>query len=575
MALIDSLNKTKLRSLKYGGDMPGGGNSKQPYIESKIPEPFQSPSSKTNLTEIIEKSAIDVKRLSKWFSQPLLNGTLFTAKQNLLSRTAVPAQGGTPQAPKLLNEGIYTPLSTLAQAGVVAFGGHLNKQGLNPFEGIGLSYTPNLYLDKVKSSNQNDDYEKNRLYNLYETHITEKNSNPNIISYNGGPGSILGVGKTDIKFADQRTGKNNTKNINGKKTWTPSYSTSDDILNYRELTDSSNSETGGVAGKWNFLTNGSLSSFNSSLSSVYKLGNDNKPTLLDNNNEILYANGSITYNQTQIISQSAQSKTNFDSPSLQDFRTDLLKQTNAEYIMSTAPPYATKNIDSPSYIGMDSAGKKGNKKSYTNGKILNGESVSKVIDTITSEGISEGMDGTVFKDLCKFNIGFLNAGNKSIQFRAYLDNISDSYNPSWTSFKYPGRADSFYTYEGFDRKLTLGWSIVALSRQELNGMYDKLNYLASATTAEYSQYGYMKGVLIELTIGSYIKKLPGFINSLTYDISTDTTWEIGIDDKGEFNAPQLPHMIKVTMGYTPIPNYLAQYKEEQRSTPRFVYMYDV
>jgi len=568
MALIDSLNKTKLRSLKYGGDMPGGGNSKQPYIESKIPEPFQSPSSKTNLTEIIEKSAIDVKRLSKWFSQPLLNGTLFTAKQNLLSRTAVPAQGGTPQAPKLLNEGIYTPLSTLAQAGVVAFGGHLNKQGLNPFEGIGLSYTPNLYLDKVKSSNQNDNYKENRLYNLYETHITEKNPNPNIISYNGGPGSILGVGKTDIKFADQRTGKNNTKNIKGKETWTPKQEIA---LNFNLIQSAS---------KFTPTSNIFSQRSNTSIDEILNTTNFD-------DNRYAYQSGSFklksypfpqnthTFDQTQIISQSAQSKTNFDSPSLQDFRTDLLKQTNAEYIMSTAPPYATKNIDSPSYIGMDSAGKKGNKKSYTNGKILNGESVSKVIDTITSEGISEGMDGTVFKDLCKFNIGFLNAGNKSIQFRAYLDNISDSYNPSWTSFKYPGRADSFYTYEGFDRKLTLGWSIVALSRQELNGMYDKLNYLASATTAEYSQYGYMKGVLIELTIGSYIKKLPGFINSLTYDISTDTTWEIGIDDKGEFNAPQLPHMIKVTMGYTPIPNYLAQYKEEQRSTPRFVYMYDV
>jgi len=775
MALIDSLNKTKLRSLKYGGDMPGGGNSKQPYIESKIPEPFQSPSSKTNLTEIIEKSAIDVKRLSKWLSQPLLNGVLFTAKQNALSRIAVPAQGGTPQAPKLLNEGIYTPLSTLAQAGVVAFGGHLNKQGLNPFTSTGAyAKNPNLYFDKAKTSNLSaNNYIRseqvttrdntftvpldiadtqfdvpfgnivfgssepllgertfstgtttitsvdfqNRLANLWYNKIEQKTESTNIIDYTGGPGSILGFGKTNIRFADQRTGINSLKIdwLDGTKTWKPNqeinrefttligketakgaskaYATTNKLALDNDAKDGTRvyvSKVGldaelfnplatglvtwtpnqkidrnifsnqisilssyGISGMFsqrnkipllsilnttNFnegkyvyvsgsavglnaklfnpnatgpvtwtpkitndnwtipypITNTLLkpilsgsgitdpilnsivstrTNINIPIPSVYKPGPDQ--TILNNNDEILYANGSVTYNQTQIISQSVQSKANFGSPSLQDFRTNLLEQTNAEYIMSTAPPYATKNIDSPSYIGMDSAGKRGDKRSYTNGKILKGEQVSKVIDTITSEGISEGMDGTDFKDLCKFNIGFLNAGNKSIQFRAYLDNISDSYSPNWNSFKYPGRADSFYTYEGFDRKLTLGWSIVALSRQELNGMYDKLNYLASATTAEYSQYGYMKGVLIELTIGSYIKKLPGFINSLTYDISTDTTWEIGIDDKGEFNAPQLPHMIKVTMGYTPIPNYLAQYKEEQRSTPRFVYMYDV
>ncbi len=112
MALINSFDKTKLRSLKYGGDRPGGGNSNQPYIESKIPKPDQYPAPKVKLVEAVERSFEDIKRLGKWFSQPLLNGILFTAKQNLLSRTAVPAQGGTSQAPKLLNEGVYTPLST-------------------------------------------------------------------------------------------------------------------------------------------------------------------------------------------------------------------------------------------------------------------------------------------------------------------------------------------------------------------------------------------------------------------------------------------------------------------------------
>jgi hypothetical protein len=573
MPLLINL-KTNLKSLKYGGDRPGKGNSGQPFIQSKIPDSsflgtISGPDSifRGGISGAAKSSIIDVNRLKLWFQQPV--NSLFIDKQNLLSRTAAPAQGGTKQAPKLLNEGVYTPLSTLAQAGVISIGGHLNKQGINPFTGIGLPYTPSLYLDKVKESNQINNYKDNRLYNLYETHITKKNISPSIISYSGGPGSILGVGKTNIKFADQRTGKNNAKNINGNKTWTPSYSTSDDILDYRDLTDFSNSETGGVAGKWNFLTNGSLSSFNFSPPSVYKLGNNNKPTLLKNDDKILYANGSITYNQTQIISQSAQSKDSFGSPSLQDFRTNLLKQTDAGRIMSAAPDYKAINIDSLSYIGMDSAGKKGNKKSYTNGK---NEDIKNVIDKITSEGISEGMDGTDFKDLCKFNIGFLNAGNKSIQFRAYLDNISDNYNPNWNSFKYPGRADSFYTYEGFDRKLTLGWSIVALSKGELEPMYKKLNYLASATTAEYSQYGYMKGVLTQLTIGNYIKELPGFINSLTYDISTDTTWEIGIDDTGSFSGKQLPHMIKVTMGYTPIPTQVARFEVNPTSTPRFVNM---
>ena len=33
----------------------------------------------------------------------------------------------------------------------------------------------------------------------------------NIFSYSGGPGAVLGIGRTDIKFADQRTGAANAK----------------------------------------------------------------------------------------------------------------------------------------------------------------------------------------------------------------------------------------------------------------------------------------------------------------------------------------------------------------------------
>ena len=430
-----------------------------------------------------------------------------------------------------------------------------------------------MYLDKVKESNQINNYKDNRLYNLYETHITKKNISPNIISYSGGPGSILGVGKTNIKFADQRTGKNNPYSISGATTWTPKITNDNWTIPY-PITNTILKPILSGSGITDPILNSIVSTrtnINIPIPSVYKLGPDQ--TILNNNDEILYANGSITYNQTQIISQSAQSKTNFGSPSLQDFRTNLLEQNDAGYIMSAAPEYAIKNIDSPSYIGMDSAGKKGNKKSYTKGK---NDNVKGVIDTITSLGVQQGQ---YYPDLCSFRIDFLNTGrdiqgfvNKFIQFRAYLDNISDNYNPNWNSFKYPGRADSFYIYEGFDRKLTLGWSIVALSKGELEPMYEKLNYLASATTAEYSQYGYMKGVLTQLTIGNYIKELPGFINSLTYDISTDTTWEIGIDDTGSFSGKQLPHMIKVTMGYTPIPTQLARFEVNPTSTPRFVNM---
>ena len=41
-----------------------------------------------------------------------------------------------------------------------------------------------------------------------------------------------------------------------------------------------------------------------------------------------------------------------------------------------------------------------------------------------------------------------------------------------------GRAESFYKYKGFDRNISLSWTVAAQSKGELIPMYQKLNYLA-------------------------------------------------------------------------------------------------
>ena len=217
--------KTDLKSLRFGKDRLGGGNSGQPYITSPIPEETNNLGILNNdfllrggITAVTN-SGEDVLRLGKMFIDTKSpSGILFTAKQQLLSRTS-----NRTQTSGILNEGIYTPLSTLAQAGVNAFGGHLNKQGINPFELTGAySNNDNLYGVKVKSTQPKSE---NRLVSLYQN-ITDKTSQsnwnfsgvdinvgPNILSYGGGPGSILGIGKTNIRFADQRTGTNNPLSV--------------------------------------------------------------------------------------------------------------------------------------------------------------------------------------------------------------------------------------------------------------------------------------------------------------------------------------------------------------------------
>jgi hypothetical protein len=97
--------------------------------------------------------------------------------------------------------------------------------------------------------------------------------------------------------------------------------------------------------------------------------------------------------------------------------------------------------------------------------------------------------------------------------------------------------------------------------------------LASWTTPEYTKAGLMKGPVIRLNIGHLYRKLPGFINSLSYTFdNTQTNWEIAhmpedwanisrarIKDKPDnYSTPgalQLPKHITVSVGYTPVGVY--------------------
>ena len=217
--------KTNLKSLKFGKDRPGGGSSNQPYIKSKIPDQDSDPSNIFNtggpdsllrggiLAPI--RAAEDVSRLTQMFADTKSpTGILFTAKQNILSRLSVhtEASSGPGYGAGKLNQGIYTPLSTIGQAGVGITGTHLNTFGIDPLSpmtggGGGLfSIGLKRYEDVVRKKNEN---ENNRLVEYLDTYINKSSISPLLSEISGGPGSILGIGKSLISFTKQRTGENN------------------------------------------------------------------------------------------------------------------------------------------------------------------------------------------------------------------------------------------------------------------------------------------------------------------------------------------------------------------------------
>ena len=170
-------------------------------------------------------------------------------------------------------------------------------------------------------------------------------------------------------------------------------------------------------------------------------------------------------------------------------------------------------------------------------------------------------------DFCKFRIAAINnepdAQGSAVymHFRAFIDSFSDNYNATWDPVKYSGRGEDLYNYTGFGRTINMAFTCFAQSKAELIPMYKKLNYLASTLAPDYTNAGFMRGNLVRLTMGGYLYEQPGFISSLTYDIPSESPWEIAINAEGggDGSVKELPHMIKVSsLQFTPIHNFLPQ-----------------
>ena len=678
MAALISRN-TDLKSLRYGKDRVGGGSSNQPYIKSPIPENPNQLDRSGGVDFLLRGGTLtpsrafkDVSRLTKmFFDFKSPNGILFTAKQNLLSRTGVKTQ-----ASGILNEGIYLPTSTILQAGGNAFGIHLNKQGINPFRntspdngtgslfGLRDPLGLNVYAQVIKNTQDKKDNRlvqlANRKLNVSVNDTTTPTSfsplgaivnvvsnilsisplispNPNeILKYGGGPGSKVGIGKTTIKrysFTDEGKTKaeitlSSSKNLYGKTFFpniTPTEASEGDISTLRDSpylytntgegvtkAEIALSSSKNLYGKTFFpnitpteASEGDISTLRDSpylytntgegvtkaeiaLSSSKNLyGKTFFPNITPTQtsedgiftlrNSYLYTNtndglnfsktGNDIFRGTYYV---LDSKTVFnkisskDATEISDFRKDIPSSqkipNGKKNILSAAPDYRTKNIENRVNLG-DPGKRNKNVSSYTSGLLRPDGTKYGALDKITSTPLynsAKADHGGERNDLVKFSIGIIKNDDPSlrtyIHFRAFLDSMEDSYSAEWNDFKYMGRGEKFYRYNGFSRTINLGWTVAAQSKEELIPMYQKLNFLASSLAPDYSANGYMRGNLAVLTVGGYIFEQPGIITGINYSVPTESPWEIGINDTAGFDdtVKEMPHIIKVA-GFSFIP----------------------
>ena len=169
------------------------------------------------------------------------------------------------------------------------------------------------------------------------------------------------------------------------------------------------------------------------------------------------------------------------------------------------------------------------------------------------------------RDLVKFRFEAMNNDNlgrvDAIVFRAFIDDLADNYSAEHNEFKYNGRGEKFFTYKGFARKISLGFKIAAQSRWEMMPLYRKLNFLISNTAPDYSPTtGRMRTPFMRLTVGSWMNRIPGVINNINLKWQKDYPWEINLtgpeDEPGLRDMVVLPHVLDVTLGFTPVHNFL-------------------
>ena len=162
------------------------------------------------------------------------------------------------------------------------------------------------------------------------------------------------------------------------------------------------------------------------------------------------------------------------------------------------------------------------------------------------------------KDIIKFVFECIDndnpENNMSLFFRAFLSGITDNHQATINSFRYFGRGEEFYTYQGVSRAIGFSFKIAAQTEQEMQPLYNKLNYLISQVYPDYSRSGVMRAPLIRLTIGDYFYRVAGLLESINITIDDNVPWEINVDKKE--NIRQLPQLLSVQCSFKPIQDFL-------------------
>jgi hypothetical protein len=184
------------------------------------------------------------------------------------------------------------------------------------------------------------------------------------------------------------------------------------------------------------------------------------------------------------------------------------------------------------------------------------------------DDITHGKDT---KDIIKFVFEAIENDNTTksyaLFFRAYLSGLTDNHQASISAFKYIGRGEDFFTYQGVSRAISFSFRIAVGSEEEQRPLYLRLNQLISQVYPDYSStYGIMRAPVIRLTIGDYLYRVAGMLESVNITIDDNISWEIANTD----SLKQLPHVVNVQCSFKPIQDFLPRKINEENKTVPYI-----
>jgi hypothetical protein len=448
---------------------------------------------------------------------------------------------------KIIDTQIYNPLglTTLAQVGVSGAGLHFKKHGLIP----GFS-NQDSYEKMILAKQEAGD---NRMRSLV-VQLAKEDTN-HILKYAGGPESFFGIGNTTINRYSQIM----------KTSYIRDNSVRSSVLNNQGFTYLPMEvlrTIGGTAGE--------------NESRVYTF----KPSSTDLVN---------TADVPQVPSETKEfdlRKDDFRAFKNVAVRDEDFSGNSDKYYTLPSSNYRKNNLETR--IGVPRVRTPQQRVDYTSeantADRINAISLyysagpaESAVDINGNPVNNKDLPNSSIRDIIKFRIKILDndkrpsgRGNNFgvyIVFRAYISNIRRNIVSKWDAYKYVGRGESFYAYDGFTETITYSFVIAASSRAEMKPLYQKLNYLISSMAPDYKEH-LMRGNIAELTIGDFVLYQPGIITNFDMNIDEDSNWEIALQepDTGltgtDTDMHELPQLIKCNMTFIPIYNFLPRKSSE-------------